>query len=542
MRTRRLWVLFVVLAMVAAACSSGSETTTTTAAPDGGETTTTSGTDTTAPQDDEEPEGEARNEIVVVQSAEPIGFDPTQFSSGNHAFLFHLYDTLVRVGPDGLPYARLAEEWSVSDDGLQITFRLRSGPTFHDGSSVTADDVVYSYEYTTDPDNGTNLGGKLLAAVEGVEAVDDQTVVFNLLRPTPGFFDIMDVFFVLNEDAIDTILEQGAGSGPYTVESNSPGESFSLIANPNYWEDGVPATERITVRVVSDQEAQLSALLAGQADIIYQASPILATQVEATPGFRVDRFTLGANTLYFGMNVTRPPFDNKLVRQAVAHAVNRQALMAVTYPGDTSVAACQPFPPTSFWHTEGLESELPTCTFDLDRARELLAEAGFPDGFATSVNVSGNYGPPGTPDMAQILQQDLAQIGIELDIRVIEGATAREQLLGSDFDTVLHTYSSSGADPGFNHPGRTFGPMEPNNAFMQFTSPEYVDIVTRAGSELDRDVRKELYADMSRLIADESFIILLGYTYVLFLTNEGVEGIVETQSGYPDLSKATVSG
>ncbi len=544
MKFRRLtkWVsILAVFALVLAACAGEdgeADETTTTAASGGEETTTTAGgeeTTTTAAS------GEARQggEITVIQVQAPVGFDPSQFATGNHPYMHNLYDTLIAMvpssGPDPIP--QLATSWEMSEDATQLTMQLVENAVFHDGSPLTSEDVAFTLEHIQDPEKGANLESRLGAIVASFETPDDYTVVFNFSRPSPGVFDLLADFFILNEAQIDTIETQPAGSGPYMLEEVVPGDSYTLVRFEDYWDEGLPYIDSIQFRVIADREAQASALLAGDADFIYQMDSVTALRVEDEEGFVLERAAAGAVTPYVLMNASREPFDDPLVRQAIAHAVDRETIINIAFPEGTAIpateAGCQPFPPESFWYTEGFV--LDVCEFNLDRARELLAEAGYPDGFSTSVNVSGNYGPPSTPDMAQLLQQNLAEIGVDMEINVLEGADARERLLASDFDMVIHEYSASNADPSFNHPSRSAGGV-PDNAFGQVgpdNAPEFSAASVECSSIADRDQRKEACRLMSELMGESGHIVHLGFAYALFGMNENLEGFTVDTASHP---------
>lgn len=485
--------------------------------------------------DSANPPEETIDTFTLVQSAAPDTFKPS-FGTANHAYMYALYDTLVRTSTSGDPQPLLADSWEVDPSGTSVTFQLHPGAMFSDGSPVTAADIAYSMEWTRNPDNGNNLAPRFDAIIDSIEAVDDTTVVFHLLAPSPGLFDLLDQFAIVNQDKADVIDAGGAGSGPFVVETTTAGSSITLTRRDDYWRDTQGSVESYTINVISDADAQFAALSSGQADMIYRPVGQTVRLAEADAGLSVKRSNPGTVVPYLMLNVSRPPFDDVAVRQAIALATDRESMIEIGYPDGGAVADCQPFGVESWAHTD---APLETCEFNVERAQQILTAAGYaPGSVSFEVNVSHEYGPPNSPDMAQILQADLAKVGITMSINVLDGATARDRLVnGSDFDAVIHMYDGANADPSFILPSRTFGPV---NGFSTFTSPEYETLIAQAQTSLDRDERVDLYGQIAQIISREAFIVPLGQAYNVELTRTGVDGLVFGLSGWPDISNLVI--
>jgi peptide/nickel transport system substrate-binding protein len=474
--------------------------------------------------------------LTMVQGVDVASFDPTANASGNEPYFHQLYDSLVRIGKDGKPIPALAESWTWSEDGLTLTWKLRAGAKFHTGREVNAEDVKFAVERYKDEAVAANLRPKALLITE-VQTPDAQTAVFKLKERYPGIFDMLDQFYIQNKDGVADIKTKPIGSGPFLLEEWKPGESFRMKRNPDYWMKDVPYLDTIVVQVVKDTEAQAAMLESGKADVVKRLPGTAVRRFEGKPDVQIIRAAPGASTSYVMMNVTKEPFTNKKVRQAIAYAIDRQRIARTAYPGGEGEVACLAWPGTHWANDAALAG---SCAFDLDKAKALLAEAGLANGFKTTINAAVAEYAPGSKEAAQILQEDLKKIGVEMEITVYEAAEARKKIFDSDFDMLMHQYSAASADPSFNFPGRTFGPGK--DSFSKFDSPELAKLVSDAGSEMDLDKRKARYADLEKYILDESYAVPTVFRYILFGARKRVVGFDADLSGYPDLAKTSVEG
>lgn len=473
---------------------------------------------------------EDKPRLAIAQDADIQAFDPTQFAPSNHSFLYQLYDTLIMLDAEGAPVPRLATEWTRSDDNLAVTFHLREA-NFHSGRPVTAHDVLFSYEYYTTPEVGANLLERL-TPVTSVEVVDDDTVTLSLSEPTPGLFDLLSTFFILDKEAIDSLSTTDAGSGPFMVSDRTPGVGFTMQKYADHWAANEISLEEVRVQVVPDSTAAGGALSTGEVDLLLQTDPLTAAEFADSDGFKVERPNAAPFTSYLMINVADAPLDSKLVRQALAHAIDRERIAEIVYPG-TAEAACEPWAPGHWAFDESLADR---CEFDLDKASELLDEAGVGD-FTVTVNTSEDYSP-GSVAAAQIMKEDFAKIGVNLDIQTFEPAKARELLLASDFQLLFHYYSEGGLDPQGMIPSGLWGPGESSRS--NFTDPEYEAIADRVNSTLDQAERKQALSEFSAKVIDEAFLIPTVYTFRQYAMAADVEGLAISTAGFPILERVTV--
>ncbi len=328
---RTALALLLGFALVTAACSSGSDSagsTDTTAEP---RTTTTASPVTVATT---APEASAVTDARIGLQLEPPTLDLTASPAAAipQVLLYNVYETLVRLQPDGSITPLLAESWDISDDGLTYTFNLREGVSFHNGDPFTADDVVFSIENVAFNENHPLT--TTYAPVEGVTAVDDSTVEVTLTQVSASllFFMTQGQGVVLNENAIGDIANSAVGTGPFEFDSWTVGDSIVLTRNDDYWGD--PALlEKVTFQYIPDPNALNNAMLSDELDLVPGVSaPELLESFESDDRFDVlTGQTYGEVTL--SLNGRRPPLDDIRIRQAVSHAIDRQAVVDLAYAG-----------------------------------------------------------------------------------------------------------------------------------------------------------------------------------------------------------------
>jgi len=468
------------------------------------------------------------NELIVSQGVDPIGFDPTRFATGNHVFLHQLYDTLVTLGPDGDPRAALAESWQRSPDGLTVTFRLREA-RFHTGRAITAEDVVFTIERYQTERVGANLLPRM-RSIRQVRAVDPRTVELTLGDLMPGLFDLLGAVFIQNRDAIDTMNRTAAGSGPYVLREWRPGVQFTMERFAQHWRNDQTLLNRIVVRTIPDESAAAAALQTGAVDLLLTTGALAETQLRDRPGIRIERPQASPRSFYLMINTARPPFEKLEIRQAISRAIDRRRIAEIVYRkngGET----CQPWAPGHWAHAPEVER---ACGFDLAEARRLMERSGIAP-FTTTVNTAVDAYSPGSVETAQILKEDLAKIGITLDIKTYDQARARSLLLASDFDMLLHVYTEGGNDPQFILPSGIYGP----GGRAKYTAPAYEALVAAAGRTADIAARKDIYRQISLAIAEAAFVMPIVHEFPSIPMKRGIEGFRVDASGFPVLSRIT---
>lgn len=441
---RSIYGLLVVLALVAASCSSSSNDTTTTAPA----VTTSSTPGTTQPgatTTTEAPPDPTGGTLIVAETTPPVTFDPTQSALIKTWFPWQLaFDGLILQQPDGSFQPRLATDWTISDDGLVYTFNLREGVTFHNGEPFEADDVVYTFERAKA--DGIPYAQARVGVIDTVVALDTYTVQMTLSKFDSGFMNNLANTYpvgtaILNREAAATSDPAVfmVGTGPFKMVSYAPERELVFEANKDYWEPDRPKVDNLIIRYIPEQQAQLAALQAGEVDIMFPV-PETALVLENDANVTLQE-VVSANVVRLNVNSAHPPLDNVDVRRAISMAIDRQELVDAALLGKG--APSSHIPEAYAWSIA--PEDQPYGTRDVAAAKQLLADAGFPDGFELELMHLANYGTY-LDRMIEVFADQLAEIGIKTTIVPLELASWLDRLLTADFDITDNEFSFQ-ADP-----------------------------------------------------------------------------------------------
>lgn len=479
-----------------------------------------------AAQDTPTPGGTLR----VGRSGDFLHFDPFFAVTVNLPMYRQLYDTLISYDAQLNVKPELAESWEYSEDKLSLTFKLRQGVTFHNGREFTADDVVKNIDRAKDESLSHSVLG-YTRPISAVTAVDPYTVKFDFSEPANGIWDLLSVLGIVAPEAFEApAITNPIGTGPFSFVEWNPGQEARFQKNPSYWKPGLPYLDEVVVRAMADQQAAVANLQAGELDII-QGVPL-----NEVPGLRESSdlsVVLGteASQFYtFYNNTARPPFDNKLVRQAMSHAIDRQTIVDTVLFG-VGKASQTPFPEWSLAYNPAHVDYFP---YDLDKAKALLTEAGYGDGFETTVvTISDSSELRG---MAQIIQADLAKIGVTLTINDVSSADWGQLWPAKDYDTLI-------ASAGFSHkdPSTLFNSMSGyrlNDNRTNFSTPTYQELVTATAGMTDPEERKAKYDELATYMLDEAFALVISFRYNVFGVRNNVQNFRYHLDDDMDLSEA----
>ncbi|MEO9703913.1 MAG: ABC transporter substrate-binding protein, partial [Nitratireductor sp.] len=378
----------------------------------------------------------AKTDLVVGVVLEPPHLDPTAGAAAaiDEIVYANVFEGLTRIGRGGEVQPALAESWEISDDGKVYTFKLRAGATYHDGSAFDAEDVKFSLERAMAEDS-TNAQKGLFAAIDTVEIVDPTTVKVTLKQPQGSFLYNLgwgDAVIVASESA-DGNKENPVGTGPFKFDNWAKGSSITLSKAEGYWGEPV-ALDTVEFRIIPDAAAAVPALLTGDVHAFpnMPAGDALP-QIEADPRFVVVVGSTEGETI-LSTNNKKPPFDNLKVRQAIAHALDREAIIAGNGSGFGT--------PIGSHFSPGNEAYVDltgTYPHDIEKAKALLKEAGFEDGFKATLKLP----PPSyARDGGQIVASQLREVGIELEIIPVEWAQWLEQVFkAKDYDLTIVSHT-----------------------------------------------------------------------------------------------------
>jgi len=431
----------------------------------------------------------ARTDLVLGMPLEPPHLDPTAGAAAaiDEVLYANVFEGLTRIGAGGEVLPALAESWTVSDDGTVYTFKLRTGAKFHDGTPFSADDVKFSLDRARAEDS-VNAQKALFAAIGSVDVVDPATVKVTLKNQQGSFLYNLgwgDAVIVSPKTA-DTNKENPVGTGPFKFSAWAKGSSITIVRNPDYW--GTPvALEKAEFRIIPDAAAAVPALLSGDV----QALPNFnlgdaIPQVEADPRFKIVIGATEGETV-LSTNNKKAPFDNLKVRQAIAHTLDRKAIIDGASSGLGTPIGSH-FSPANAAYVD-LTGTYP---HDLAKARELLKEAGFENGFKATLKL-----PPVAyaRDGGQIIASQLREIGIDLEIIPVEWADWLDQVFTrKDYDLSIVSHTEPNDIDIYSR----------KDYYFNYDNPAFDKVIEELNLTSDEARRTELFQQAQKILADDA--------------------------------------
>jgi peptide/nickel transport system substrate-binding protein len=451
--------------------------------------------------------------LTAAIGGEPDQLDPHK-TSAYYSFevLENVYDTLVEPNENLEVEPSIATDWTTSEDQLTWTFTIRDGVTFSDGSPLTAEDVAYSYNRIIDEDLNSSYK---FGSTKSIKATDPQTLVIKQTEPTPnllaslGGFKGMGIVEQENVESGD-IKENPIGSGPFKVAQWRNGDSIELVRNDEYWGDA-PALDGVTFTFVKDPTVALQNLQGGEVQWTDNLPPQQISSLEDS-----DEVELGtapaSDYWYLALNEKREPFDDVNVRRAIAFALDREAIVKAAKFGNATVNQTA-IPETSSWYFDYAPYD-----HDVDQAQQLLDEAGVED-LTMDIMVTSEY--PETVSAAQVIADELSDVGITVKIRDLDFATWLDEEGKGNFDSFMLSWLGN-IDPdefyyAQHHSEGTFN-------FQGYSNPEVDKLLDEAKTETDQATRKDLYDQAAKQIVDDASYIYLYNPDVAVAWTPEVEG------------------
>jgi len=471
------------------------------------------------------------SQLIVAVSTEPPSLDPTTNAAAAIDLLLHhnLYENLVQVTPGGELHGQLAAAWEVSEDGRVYTFHLREGVLFHNGAPCDAEAVRESFLRLMDPATGVPHP-EYFQDIVAIETPERLTVRFLLAEPDPAFLPTLALGDAVVTPARGDLALRPIGTGPFRLADWQPGQRLVLARNPDYYLAGVPQLERVEFRFIPDPAAQLAALQAGDVDLVVDLAPELAATLAGTPGVQLISGPMNLVQI-LAVNTARAPFSDLRVRQAVSYAVDRDEIIEfVSFGFGTPIGSH--IPPGTPYYADMTW----LYPHDPDRARELLADAGYPDGFSTTLILPENY--PFHVRTGEVIAAQLARVGIQARIRLVDWPTWLERVYAqADYELTVvgHPWK---LDPAPMLTG--YGPERPDYYFRRGWQSQELDRLLSLGAALaDEGARRAIYTVCQYLIAREAVNVFIQDPHRILAAREGIEGL----SVYPlyllDLSRVS---
>ncbi|MBV9322531.1 MAG: ABC transporter substrate-binding protein [Chloroflexi bacterium] len=431
-------------------------------------------------------------------------------------------DRLTRYDDQLEPQPMLAESWKVSPNQDKITFKLRQGVQWHTGREFTSDDVKWNFNRIKDTTLAAGIWSNY-ANWFSVDTPDKYTAVLTSDKPRPSMFDMFEYFNML-----DPVTMQGpdartmlVGTGPFKFVEWVQNDHITLTKNPNYWQSGRPYLDGVQVTINSDPSAAVKQIEGGGLDFLVGPPLQDFTRLKSNSKYAAVVHPFPGTFYLIQLNVTMPPFDNKMVRQAMNYALDRKRIADTVLQG-TVMPKALPWPPSSPAYDEAAAN---SYQFDLDKAQSMLTQAG------VSTPLSLDMLPfPGIPeliDLATIYQSDLAKIGVNINMLKVDVATWLDQANNrkyKGFNTVLDTFTQISPFTFFTQ-GKSVNPNDNNSGFKDDT---YSSLIEQAGSEPDAAKRKAIYMQLNQIFLDESFMFPVAAAPARYLATSSIQGIGHT--------------
>ncbi|WP_174874626.1 ABC transporter substrate-binding protein [Vogesella oryzae] len=504
--------------------------------------------------------------LTVCTEASPEGFDVVRYNSltTTNASADVIFNRLVDYDARaGKVVPSLASSWKVADDGQAITFTLRPGVSFHKTAwfkpsrPLNADDVVFSFQRMLDPAQPWYKSAptgyphaksfQLDKLIKAVVKVDDRTVRFELNQPdatllpllTMGFASIYSAEYaaqLAKAGNFEQLNSLPVGTGPFVFQSLAKDSAVRYAANPAYF-GGKPAAERLIYAITPDSAVRAQKLKAGECQIalgpkpqdISDAAGDARVKVLTTPMF---------STAFVALNSQHKPFDDKRVRQAVNLAFDKANYLKVVFAG-SAVAANNPFPPSTFGYNKAIKD----YPLDIARAKKLLAEAGYGNGFDTTIWVrpTGSTLNPNPKAGAEVLQADLAKVGIRAEIKVIEWGELIKRGKAGEHDLLFMGWAGDNGDAdNFLTPQFSCAAVQSGTNFARYCDPALDKLIADARRIAAPQQRAANYARAQQIIKEQALWLPLAHPTAAALTGRNVSGYQVNPFGRVDFSKTVV--
>ncbi|WP_199860644.1 ABC transporter substrate-binding protein [Oceanobacillus damuensis] len=451
-----------------------------------------------------------KKELNMALSVDPDGLDPHRTTAAStFQVTNNIYDTLVKVTPDGEFEAGLAESWKVSEDGLTITFTLRDGVVFHNGREMTAEDVKYSFNRLMDEESPR--AGDFANIIE-INVIDELTIEFVTEELNVAL--LSDFAYpwtaIVAQEASEELRNQPVGTGPFMLEEWIPQQQLVLTKNEKHYDPAL--LETITFNMMPDATSQVSALQAGELDVIAVTGD-LVSQFEGNDAFTI--LENEANSIQLmAMNTANEALGDERVRQAINYAVNKEALIETVWWGYGQEIGSH-YPPILKEYVDTND----VITYDPEQAKELLADAGYADGLELDMYLPASY--PAYVDAGQVIADELGNVGITANIEIVEWATWLSDIYaGRQYDLTVVGHTGR-LDP-YVLLSRYHTDSEEN--YFNYSNERVDEILTLVQEEQDDTKRMALYEELQEILAEEVPAFYIQSPTALTVTSSDVAG------------------
>jgi peptide/nickel transport system substrate-binding protein len=448
-----------------------------------------------------------------------------------------IYDTMLTYDQNGKAIPRLAESWTIAPDGSSATIKLRQGATFHNGKPIDADAILANYEKAQDSKFSYQIYS-IIPRIKDLTKVDNNTLQMTMQGATPErvLTDILDSINIMAPDALDfdALKSKTIGSGPFAVDAYNPNNQLVLKKYDNFWNKPAPYLSQITYHLSNDIDAQVAALQAGSNDVVSFLPPNYAGRLKDQ--FDIFQGPAGTECYPFRLNPSLAPFDNKQIRQGFQYAVNRQGIVDKVFYGYAHPQVL-PFGQTGPAYETELVKQYP---FDLQKAKQMFEAAGQPNWSAVLFVVQGDT--TGI-SIAQIVQADLASIGVKLDVQQISSVESGQHSFAGDYQASYGILGNCGKYPTWVTLNSLMRVQ--NNPVLKGSAAPILDrwskAVDQANAATTPEAQATAFQNMRDVILDESWLITICDDITLVAMNKKVQGVTINRDDFVLFENTKVS-
>lgn len=435
----------------------------------------------------------AGGSVVVGMTHDLASLDPhSTTDAGTRDVVFNLYEGLVKPAPDGSLIPAVASSYKISEDAKTYSFVLRDGITFHDGTPVTAEDVKYSIDRCAEANQGSAF-----SMLSDVTVRDEKTVVLTLSEGYSEFLADLSQAYIIpasNENPTGNPI----GTGPFQYVSYTPGQSIVLKRYDGYWQEGLPYLDQVTFKITADMDTAYMELQAGTIDILKYLTNAQAESLNDS--FKVENGSMNLVQAMF-LNNSYEPLSKKEVRQALCHAVDRDAVNQFLFGGKSHLIGSHMIPNMSVYYEPQVEK---LYAYDPVKAKELLTKAGYGDGFDLEITVPSSYSQH--VDTAQIIAEELNQVGIRATINLVEWSSwLSDVYTDGKFEATIIGFDGTLAPNDWLKKYTT----DDKKNFMHYANPEFDAVFNKAYTTVEQEEKSKLYKEAQMILAEDAAAVYI---------------------------------
>ncbi len=444
-----------------------------------------------ASEDDTTPSYGGSVVVGILQDLDSL--DPHKaVAAGTKEVLFNVYEGLVKPDETGELIQGVASDYTISEDGKLYTFTLREGVKFHNDETVTVEDVIFSLNRYISHNEQIE---PVLSNISEITKVDDRTIEILLEETDTELIGYLTIG-IIPKDYEDSHITP-VGTGPFKFEEYTPMESLKVVKNEDYYIDGAPYLDEVIFKVITNSDSVIMDMLSGSIDIL---SYLTSNQVDQLKNdFKIEEGNMNLVQGLF-LNNDVEPFNNKVVRQALYYGIDRQGIIDMVADGKGEVIGTNMFPGFAKYYNEEVKD---LYDYNPEKAKDLLAEAGYPNGFSFSISVPSNY--PYHVDTAQVIVEQLGQIGVNATINQVEWATwLSEVYAGRNYESTIIGLDAKLAPRDVMERYHS----KADNNFVNYSNEDYDIVLEQAIRTTDDEEKVTLYKEIQEILAEDAASIL----------------------------------